>query len=297
MADVTGKLPQANEMLQKVTATQLQRGAKRSEVRVEGCPDVVIRFDLPVPEEEKEARQSTLRGSEKSEAAKAEAASKAAAGGRAGGRFGPSGVLLPDGKSAGRGRQFRGAQRHLGSGRRSSKRQPGRPQGLPNGHAALQDGWRGEGLPQIRWFIHPLGYAEAARAATPADRRRKGKSILEVLRNQGIGAVKGVGGFLDFAAEGYEMVHRTAVYAPLPYEKSMKMLVLPNGDDLAPQPWVPRDIATYTTLYFDIANAFENFGSLFDEAVRPGRPGRVGGREAKPKGRPQRTANRSSRRT
>ena len=107
----------------------------------------------------------------------------------------------------------------------------------------------------------------------PADRRRKGKSILEVLRNQGIGAVKGVGGFLDFAAEGYEMVHRTAVYAPLPYEKSMKMLVLPNGDDLAPQPWVPRDIATYTTLYFDIANAFDNFGSLFDELFGEGERG------------------------
>ena len=83
VADVTGKLPQANEMLQKVTTTQLQRGGKRSELKVEGCPDVVIRFDLPVPEEEKEARQSTLRGSEKSEAAKAEAESKAAAGGRA----------------------------------------------------------------------------------------------------------------------------------------------------------------------------------------------------------------------
>ncbi len=83
VADVTGKLPQANEMLQKVTVTQSQRGAKRSEVKVEGCPDVVIQFDLPVPEEEKEARQSTLRGSEKSEAAKAEAESKAAAGDRA----------------------------------------------------------------------------------------------------------------------------------------------------------------------------------------------------------------------
>ncbi len=90
------------------------------------------------------------------------------------------------------------------------------------------------------------------------------------MRNQGIGAVQGVGGFLDFAVEGYEMVHRTAVYAPLPYEKSMKMLVFPNAADFAPQPWVPRDIATYTTLYFDIANAFENFGAMFDELFGQG---------------------------
>ena len=46
--------------------------------------------------------------------------------------------------------------------------------------------------------------------------------------------------------------------------------MLPNGDDFAPQPWVPRDIATYTTLYFDIANAFENFGALFDELFGQG---------------------------
>jgi len=40
-------------------------------LKVEGCPDVVIQFDLPQPEEEKEAGQSMLRGSEKAEAAKA----------------------------------------------------------------------------------------------------------------------------------------------------------------------------------------------------------------------------------
>ena len=131
----------------------------------------------------------------------------------------------------------------------------------------------GDATPQIRWFIHPLGYAEAARAATPENQRRKGKSILEVMRNQGVGAVQGIGGFFDFDSEGYEMVHRTTIYAPPPYEKAMKMAVLPNQTDFAPQPWVPRDIATYTTLYFDIANAFENFGSLFDELFGQGETG------------------------
>ena len=55
MIDVTGKLPQAKELLEKVTKTQLGAGAKRSEVKVEGCPDPVIQFDLPELEEEKEA--------------------------------------------------------------------------------------------------------------------------------------------------------------------------------------------------------------------------------------------------
>ena len=73
---------------------------------------------------------------------------------------------------------------------------------------------KGGEMPQMRWFIHPLGYAEASRAATPEYRRRKGKTILEVMRHQGVEAVQGLGGFADFASEEYELVHRTAVYAP-----------------------------------------------------------------------------------
>jgi hypothetical protein len=127
---------------------------------------------------------------------------------------------------------------------------------------------------QIRWFIYPLGYAEAARAVNLKEKvRRRGKTVVEVIRNQGFGAIKGVGGFLDVAADGFEVLHRTAVYAPPPYEKSMKMLVFPNAADFTPQPWVPRDVASYTTLYFDITNAFDNFGWLFDELFGEGEKG------------------------
>ena len=59
-----------------------------------------------------------------------------------------------------------------------------------------------------------MGYAEAARAATPTEKRHRGKTIVEVIRHQGFGGIKGVGGFVDFAADGCQLVHRTAVYAP-----------------------------------------------------------------------------------
>ena len=68
-------------------------------------------------------------------------------------------------------------------------------------------------------------------------------------------------------------MHRTAVYAPLPYKNAMKMLVLLNGKDYTPQKWVPREIATYSTLYFDVLNAFDNFGPLFDELYGAGESG------------------------
>jgi hypothetical protein len=261
--DVTGKLPQAKELLEKVNKAQAERGAKRSELKVEGCPDPVIQFDLPELEEEKEAARSTLEGSASPDkpapdgpVTKKPAARQAF--------YCLTGNLLV-------------VTDHFGVMKGILGRALGHHQ---NGSLANFKPFRvvidrckkdyGDGTPQMRWFIHPLGYAEAARASTPEYKRRKGKSILEVMRNQGLDAVLAVGGLVDFSSEGYELIHRTAVYAPKPYTKSMKMAVLPNKTEFTPQPWVPRDVATYTTFYFDILNAFDNFGPLFDEIFGDG---------------------------
>ncbi len=123
--------------------------------------------------------------------------------------------------------------------------------------------------PNIKWFMYPLGYAEATRAATPADKRRRGKTIIEIMRNQGYSAFQGAGGFIDVSADGYQILHRTAVYAPKPWEKdkSINMFVFPVGANFTPQPWVGRDIATYFTAYVDPLTIFDNFGPLYDEIL------------------------------
>jgi hypothetical protein len=124
-------------------------------------------------------------------------------------------------------------------------------------------------VPSIRWYIKPIGFAEAVRAATPLEKQPKGKTIIEYMRHQGYTAFQGIGGFVDVSADGYQIVHRTAVYAPQPYEQSMKMFVFPNAKDkdFTPQAWVGRDVATYFTVYVDILNAFDNFGPLYDEII------------------------------
>ena len=123
--------------------------------------------------------------------------------------------------------------------------------------------------PNIKWFMYPLGYAEATRAATPADKRRRGKTIIEIMRNQGYTAFQGAGGFVDVSTDGYQILHRTAVYAPKPWEKdkSINMFVFPVGSNFTPQPWVGRDIATYFTAYVDPLTIFDNFGPLYDEIL------------------------------
>ncbi|MEN6448936.1 MAG: hypothetical protein ABFC96_00455 [Thermoguttaceae bacterium] len=261
--DVTGKLPQAREMLRRVNKRQLQRGAKRTELKIKGCPDAVIQYDLPESEDDKDARESTLQGSQK-----AQPANNARATPTRQAFYCLTGNLIVVADN------LEIATAVLGRAIGFHKEKDSLAD-----HKPFQEVMKrcksdyGPGTPQMRWFVHPLGYAEAARAATPDSRRRKGKTFLEVMRHQGVGAVQGIGGLVDFSEEGYELVHRTAVFAPPPYEKAMKMAVLPNQKDFSPQPWVPRELATYTTLYFDIINGFDNFGPLFDELFGQGEEG------------------------
>lgn len=119
--------------------------------------------------------------------------------------------------------------------------------------------------PQLRWFIDPLGLAESFRSWQ--ELRRKGATdYLKIAKNQGFGAIRGVGGLANLAGDQYDMLHRTYVYAPPPYELAMRMMVFPNGGDYTPEPWVSRNLSSYMSFQCDIVNAFDHFDTLFDEA-------------------------------
>ena len=241
VVDVTGHLPQATALLEKVSKNLQQQGAKQTEIKVSEGPDAVVQFDnLPKPKDDPAAEPGTAF-------------------------YSLSANLLVASDSL---------QVVRGILARSAAAQPKSLASLPAFQEVMRRCARdnGNANPQIRWFIHPLGYVATMRAATPEQHRRKGKSLLEILRNQGFAAVQGVGGFVDFhVTDEFQLVHRTAVYAPRSdqFQKSMKMLVFPNETEFEPQRWVPRDVATYATLYVDILNAFDNFGPLFNEVLGP----------------------------
>ncbi|HEY2148203.1 MAG TPA: hypothetical protein VGH32_09720, partial [Pirellulales bacterium] len=127
-------------------------------------------------------------------------------------------------------------------------------------------------VPQIRWFIDPFGYAAMVRETSVAP-RRKGIDLLTALKNQGFTAIHAIGGNLTFAADDFELLHRTMIYAPpLPghdgkerYDRAARVLTFPNTADLEPQSWVPRHVATYNTFNWDIKTAFAAVGPLVDE--------------------------------
>ncbi len=130
----------------------------------------------------------------------------------------------------------------------------------------------GDLAPEARWFINPFGYARASRSLLPADSAlRKGNDFVSIFESQGFDAIQGIGGYVNLAVFGaFEMMHRTAVYAPpIPgepekYKLAMRMLNFPNGGDLDPQPWAPRKLASYRTFNVDLQNAFDNVSTLFD---------------------------------
>ncbi len=127
----------------------------------------------------------------------------------------------------------------------------------------------GELEPHIRWFVDPFKLIDAIRAAKPPE-KRKNADMINTLKQTGFTAIKGLGGFINASSDGFELVHRTKVYAPGPYEMSMQMLSFPNGGELTPQDWVPVDVATYASVQIDILNAFDNFGPLFDNLFGEG---------------------------
>jgi hypothetical protein len=126
--------------------------------------------------------------------------------------------------------------------------------------------------PEFRWYADPWGYARAARTLIrETEPQRRGKDYVKILEGQGFDAIQGAGGFVNLAVDNsYEMLHRTSIYAPpLPgqnekYRLAMRMMEFPNSDNLQPQEWIPRKLASYRTFNCDLKNAYQHFGTLFD---------------------------------
>lgn len=126
--------------------------------------------------------------------------------------------------------------------------------------------------PEVRWFIDPFNYAHAMRSLQRTDApARHGKDYLAIFESQGFDAITGIGGYVNLALyDSFEMLHRTYVYAPAvagnpeKYKLAMQMLRFPNGENLTPQDWIPRQLASYRTFNMDLQNAYQHFGSLFD---------------------------------
>jgi hypothetical protein len=235
-ADVSGHLAQANELLAKVDRNLAEQKAVRSQRDVAGTQLTV--FDIP-KYQDNPARQMVyflkddlLVASDNLKIVEAIVARRAATRKDALAALGAFGAIMKRCRTA-----------------------------------------AGELEPHIRWFVDPFGYADSVRIMEAAEGpRKKGQDMLKILKNQGFTAIQGVGGFVNFYATPYELLHRTFIYAPgnksgERFELAARMLQLPNGGKFLPPAWVPRDVAGYGALNLDTKNAFEMSKTLVNEIV------------------------------
>jgi hypothetical protein len=134
-----------------------------------------------------------------------------------------------------------------------------------------------DGVAPVRWFVDPLAFAKAYRAAHPPQEKRKGPDYVAILGRQGFEAVKGAGGVVAFGVGPHSLRHHTMVYAPpLPgreplaadaYDLAAQMLRFPNVDRMQAPAWVPRDVTGWTTLQWDLQKAFVAAETLVDDIV------------------------------
>jgi hypothetical protein len=141
--------------------------------------------------------------------------------------------------------------------------------------ASHNDEALGEQATHLRWFVEPFGLIEVARAYG-GGRKKRGTDILKVLANQGFTAIQGLGGSVALSTGEHELLQQMLVYAPAverpegssdgeKYDLAARMLDFPNGQNLQPQPWVPRELATYLTFNWKMQNAFWFAETLVNE--------------------------------
>lgn len=241
LMEVKGHLPQARELLAKVSANMAKQGATKTSHTFEGAE--LLLFDVPATHDFPAGQvayvlwenESLLGAADNLEVLKDILRRKAGQGAK-----GESLADVP-------------AFRHV---------------------MAQCQKHAGPAQSQVRWFVEPMGYAKCMRTLTPEDKRRKGTTLLDIFQKQGFYAIQGVGGTVDFKVGEFEILHRTAFHAPRPWPAApepykdvvpMDMLTLPNSRDHALPPFISNEVAMCSMVHWDILKAFDNFGPTFDQ--------------------------------
>ena len=118
--------------------------------------------------------------------------------------------------------------------------------------------------PHIVLYADPIGIVRAmGQGNTQA---QIGLAILPALGLDGLSAV---GGSMIFDTEQFDSVMHAHVLLESPRSGVIEMIALESGD-VTPEPWVPADVAGYTTLHWDIEKTYTKLSGLYDSFYEEG---------------------------
>lgn len=130
----------------------------------------------------------------------------------------------------------------------------------------------GEFEAHFRWYVDPFGYIQLAQALE--DERRGDlqarNDFSKVLKDQGFGAFKAMGGNVSVATGEHELLHRSFTYAPRGQkinnnDQIFKMFNFAgNSKPLEPANWVPKEASALVIGNWDFSDALGSVGGLYD---------------------------------
>lgn len=115
-----------------------------------------------------------------------------------------------------------------------------------------------DGNPQVTWYVDPITLIQRAiQGNFPA------QAVFSVLSQLGISGVKGVGGSMIFATEEYDTIAHYHLSLDNPRTGVLEVIAIREGD-ATPEPWVPNDVASYSTLFWDANKTYDAVGKVYD---------------------------------
>ncbi|MEM8668895.1 MAG: DUF3352 domain-containing protein [Planctomycetota bacterium] len=118
--------------------------------------------------------------------------------------------------------------------------------------------------PQITFFADPYSIVRRI-----VNRGGAAAFVWPIVENLGVGKIRGIGGSSFQGGELFDDVSHLHVLIDPPRDGVFGVLRPETGDSTPPK-WVPADVTSYTSLYWDFDKTFENFGKIFETISGPG---------------------------
>jgi hypothetical protein len=115
-----------------------------------------------------------------------------------------------------------------------------------------------EERPQISWYVDPLALAKRAGRGNLSF-----QTVLALLEPLGLDGVEAVGGSVILDAEEFDSIAHVHLSLSNPRKRVLDVLAMTSGET-TPEPWVPRDSASYMTMHWDMEKSYEAVREVYD---------------------------------
>lgn len=118
--------------------------------------------------------------------------------------------------------------------------------------------------PQLTFFVDPIEVVRATARGNFAV-----QTAVALFPLLGLDGVKGLGGSLTLATGDFDQVAHFHLLIEEPRAGIVKVLAFGSGDT-TPEPWVPSDASSYTTLHWNVQESYEVAAELYNSIMEEG---------------------------